>query len=170
MKLDNHLYEIDFDQDQVNMNEILFHHNNTDISFTFGEESDGTRRLIELLDIIYNDSKNRTVIIDELDRSLHPQMTIKFVETFLKYSENLYTQLIITTYESNLMDLKLLRRDEIWFVERDIILNESRLYSLEKFKVHNTKKVAKDYLIGRYGAVPIFKDFDSYLGDNNADT
>lgn len=66
-------------------------------------------------------------------------MTIKFVETFLKYSKDLMTQLIITTHES-------------------------KLYSLEKFKVHNTKKVAKDYLIGRYGAVPVFKDFDSYLG------
>ena len=49
-------------------------------------------------------------------------------------------------------------------------LNESKLYSLEKFKVHNTKKVAKDYLIGRYGAVPVFKDFNSYLGKQNADT
>lgn len=98
-------------------------------------------------------------------------MTIKFVETFLKYSKKMMTQLIITTHESNLMDLKLLRRDEIWFVDRDIEQNESKLYSLEKFKVHNTKKVAKDYLIGRYGAVPVFKDFDSYLGglDGNAE-
>ncbi|GAU78646.1 ATP/GTP-binding protein [Fusibacter sp. 3D3] len=175
LRLENHLYEIKFNKEEskmheVLMHEILFHHNDSDITFAFGEESNGTRRLIELIDIIYNDSKNRTVIIDELDRSLHPQMTIKFVETFLKYSKNLITQLIITTHESNLMDLKMLRRDEIWFVERDLELNESKLYSLEKFKVHNTKKVAKDYLIGRYGAVPVFKDFDSYLGESNANT
>lgn len=170
LKLENHLYEIEFNEEDSKMHEILFHHNKSDVTFAFGEESDGTRRLIELLDIIYNDSKNRTVIIDELDRSLHPQMTIKFVETFLKYSKELLTQLIITTHESNLMDLKMLRRDEIWFVERDMELNESKLYSLEKFKVHNTKKVAKDYLIGRYGAVPVFKDFDSYLGESNANT
>lgn len=169
--LGNHLFKIEFKTEDVKINEILFKHSYNDETFTFGEESDGTRRLIELLDIIYNDSQNRTVIIDELDRSLHPQMTIKFVETFLKYSKDLMTQLIITTHESNLMDLKLLRRDEIWFVERDIELNESKLYSLEKFKVHNTKKVAKDYLIGRYGAVPVFKDFDSYLGklDGNSE-
>lgn len=162
LKLENHLFEIEFNREETKMHEILFHHDLSDVTFTFGEESDGTKRLIELLDIIYNDSKNRTVIIDELDRSLHPQMTIKFVETFLKYSKDLMTQLIITTHESNLMDLKMLRRDEIWFVERDMELNESKLYSLEKFKVHNTKKVAKDYLIGRYGAVPVFKDFESY--------
>lgn len=165
LKLENHLFEVEFDRNITKMYEVLFKHNDSDITFTFGEESDGTRRLIELLDVIYNDSKNRTVIIDELDRSLHPQMTIKFVDTFLKYSKDLMAQLIITTHESNLMDLKLLRRDEIWFVERDLESNESKLYSLEKFKVHNTKKVAKDYLIGRYGAVPIFKDFDSYLSD-----
>lgn len=170
LKLQNHLFEIEFNREAIEMHEILFKHNDSNVTFTFGEESDGTRRLIELLDIIYNDSKSRTVIIDELDRSLHPQMTIKFVETFLKYSENLMTQLIITTHESNLMDLKLLRRDEIWFVERDMELNETKLYSLEKFKVHNTKKVAKDYLIGRYGAVPVFKDFDSYLGEAYGDT
>ena len=170
VRLDNHLFEIEFKCDGVVMNEILFKHDDSDVKFTFGEESDGTRRLIELLDVIYNDANNRTVIIDELDRNLHPQMTIKFVETFLKYSQNLNTQLIITTHESNLMDLQLLRRDEIWFVSRDPEYNESRLYSLEKFKVHNTKKVAKDYLIGRYGAIPVFKDFGSYLSSLNDHT
>lgn len=170
LRLENHLFEVEFDADELKLNEILFMHSNSDVTFTFGEESDGTRRLIELLDVIYNDSKNKTVIIDELDRSLHPQMTIKFVETFLKYSKDLMTQLIITTHESNLMDLKLLRRDEIWFVERDIEENESKLYSLEQFKVHNTKRISNDYLIGRYGAVPVFKDFDSFLGSNNVNT
>lgn len=170
LRLEDHLFEIEFNAKETKMHEVLFKHNNSEVTFTFGEESDGTRRLIELLDVIYNDSKNRTVIIDELDRSLHPQMTIKFVETFLKYSECLMTQLIITTHESNLMDLKRLRRDEIWFVERDIEENESKLYSLEQFKVHNTKKVSKDYLIGRYGAVPVFKDFDSFIGGINANS
>lgn len=170
MKLDNHLFEIEFSRKEIKMNEILFKHNKENVTFTFGEQSDGTRRLIELLDIIYNDLKNRTVIIDELDRSFHPQMTIKFVETFLEYRKDLMTQLIITTHESNLMDLNVLRRDEIWFVEREPELNESKLYSLEKFKVHNTKKVAKDYLIGRYGAVPVFKDFDSCLGKPDGNT
>lgn len=165
LRLQDHYYEIDI-RKETKIQEILFNHNEMkDITFTFGEESDGTRRLIELLNVIHGDHKGKTFIIDELDRSLHPQMTIKFVETFLKIAKKKDTQLIITTHESNLMDLKILRRDEIWFVERDHKLDESKLYSLEEFKVHNTKKVVNDYLIGRYGAVPIFKDFESYLGD-----
>ncbi|MGM0380118.1 MAG: AAA family ATPase [Bacillota bacterium] len=168
LRLQDHLYEMDLtkEENDTEIKEILFNHNdNKNISFTYGQESDGTRRLIELLNVIHGEHTGKTFVIDELDRSLHPQMTIKFVETFLKIAKEKQTQLIITTHESNLMDLKILRRDEIWFVERHHKLNESRFYSLEEFKVHNTKKVVKDYLIGRYGAVPVFKDFESYMGD-----
>lgn len=93
-------------------------------------------------------------------------MTKKFIETFFKVTKNRNTQLFITTHESNLLDLQLLRQDEIWFVERD---NEytSRLYSLDNFKVRYDKKIDKDYLEGRYGAIPIFKNFDLAVGDGN---
>ncbi len=166
LRLQDLLFEINISEDLIDIKEILLKHNENDkVAFTYGEESDGTRRLIELLNVVYTNQEGKTIIIDELDRSLHPQLTIKFVETFLKLSEKQSTQLIITTHESNLMDLNILRRDEIWFVERNHKLNESNLYSLERYKVHNTKKVVKDYLIGRYGAVPVFKDFESYLGD-----
>ena len=60
---------------------------------------------------------------------------------------------------NRLMNLKILRRDEIWFVDRHHKSNETRLYSLDEFKVHNTKNVVKDYLIGRYGAVPIIRTY-----------
>jgi AAA15 family ATPase/GTPase len=56
------------------------------------------------------------------------------------------------------MDQDLLRRDEIWFVERDNH-NNSRLYSLDKFKERYDKKISKAYLEGRYGAIPVFKNF-----------
>ncbi len=102
-------------------------------------------------------------VIDELNRSLHPQMTIKFVETFLKFSEEKMTQLIVTTHESNLMDLNILRRDEIWFAEKEKN-NDTSLYTLEKFKIRYDKVVAKDYLAGRYGAVPVFQDFEYVWG------
>ena len=118
-----------------------------------------------MLDVFLNDDKDKVFIIDELDRSLHPQMTIKFVETFLKISEGKSTQLIITTHESNLMDLKILRRDEIWFAEKERD-NTTSLYTLEKFKIRYDKAVAKDYLAGRYGAVPVFKDFEYIWGRN----
>ena len=153
------------------MKKLLFQHGEDETLYEFGEESDGTQRLIELLDIILNESKDMVFIIDELDRSFHPQMTRKFVETFLKRTEKKNTQLIITTHESNLMDLSLLRRDEIWFAEKEND-NSTRLYTLEKFKIRYDKVINKDYLAGRYGAVPVFKDFD-YLwgeGENNGET
>lgn len=56
------------------------------------------------------------------------------------------------------MDLNILRRDEIWFAEKEQD-NSTTLYTLDKFKIRYDKVIAKDYLMGRYGAVPVFKDF-----------
>ncbi len=158
------LFEIDLDESGTRkITKLMFQHGSDESKYEYGEESDGTQRLIELLDVILNESSDKVFVIDELDRSLHPQMTIKFVETFLKFSESNTTQLIITTHESNLMDLNILRRDEIWFAEKEYTNNTS-LYTLEKFKIRYDKVVAKDYLAGRYGAVPAFKDFEYVWG------
>lgn len=105
------LLEILYKQEYIS-NMLMFKHGTDESEYEYGEESDGTKRLIELLDVILHDDEEKVFIIDELDRSLHPQMTIKFVETFLKFSKEKNTQLIITTHESNLMDLNILRRDE----------------------------------------------------------
>lgn len=154
------LFELDYDENGTKkIAKLMFQHGMDESKYEYGEESDGTQRLIELLDVILNDDEEKVFIIDELDRSLHPQMTIKFVETFLKFSKEKTTQLIITTHESNLMDLSILRRDEIWFAEKELD-NSTKLFTLEKFKIRYDKVVAKDYLAGRYGAVPVFKDFE----------
>ena len=164
LKFGNTLFELDYDEvGTKKIVKLLFQHGKDESSYEYGEESDGTQRLIELLDVILNDDEEKVFIIDELDRSLHPQMTIKFVETFLKFSEEKNTQLIITTHESNLMDLNILRRDEIWFAEKETD-NHTNLYTLEKFKIRYDKVVSKDYLAGRYGAVPVFKDFEYVWG------
>lgn len=142
---------------------LMFQHGADESKYEYGEESDGTQRVIELLDVILNDDEDKVFVGDELDRSLHPQMTIKFVETFLKFSVEKATQMIITTHESNLMDLNILRGDEIWFAEKEQD-NNTKLYTLEKFKIRYDKVVSKDYLAGRYGAVPAFKDFEYVWG------
>lgn len=165
LRTEKQYFEFNYEKDNWNVKKLLFKHGkNSEAMFEYGEESDGTRRLIELLDVIQNNNDNKIFLIDELDRSFHPQMTRKFIETFFKTSINKETQLFITTHESNLLDLQLLRQDEIWFIERN---NEyvSRLYSLDNFKVRYDKKIDKDYLEGRYGAVPIFKDFGLLKGD-----
>ena len=159
------LFELDYDgKSAKRVSKLLFKHGNDETSYEYGEESDGTQRLIELLDIILNDDEDKVFVVDELDRSLHPQMTRKFVETFMNFSKKNTTQLIITTHESNLMDLTMLRRDEIWFAEREQN-NTTTLYPLEKFKIRYDKVVSKDYLLGRYGAVPVFKDFEYVWGN-----
>ena len=119
---------------QKKIEKLMFKHGLDETAYEFGEESDGTRRLIELLAVILNDKEDMVFVVDELDRSFHPKMTIKFVETFLKLSQKSNTQLIITTHESNLMDLKILRRDEIWLAERKLD-NTTTLFPFDKYKV-----------------------------------
>lgn len=158
------LFEIEYGEERAEViSKLLFKHGDDESYYEYGEESDGTQRLIELMDIILNDDKEKVFIIDELDRSLHPQMTRKFVDTFLRFANNDKTQLIITTHESNLMDLEMLRRDEMWFAEREKD-NTTSLCSLEKYKIRYDTVVSKNYLAGRYGAVPVFKDFDYVWG------
>lgn len=81
------------------------------------KESDGTIRLLDLLEVLLS-NKNKTYVIDELDRCLHPSLSYKFIKIFLQKAEKSNIQLIVTTHESRLMDFDLLRRDEIWFVNK----------------------------------------------------
>lgn len=91
-------------------------------------------------------------MIDELDRCLHPSLTYKFVDTFLQLAEKRAVQLIVTTHESRLLDFDLLRRDEIWFVNKRKS-GESDIYSLEEYNTRFDQKIDKAYLGGRYGGV-----------------
>lgn len=133
--------------------------------FEFKDESDGTRRLFDLIPLIKNFNENVTVVIDEFDRSLHPKLTKKFFELFFSYLGDSKTQLIVTTHESTLLDLDLIRRDEIHFVEKDES-GASKIFSLNQFKIRYDKKIEKAYLLGRYGAIPIFKVFDEFKESN----
>lgn len=128
------------------------------IVFDIEDESDGTRRLFDFIPALHELTKmNSIYVIDELDRSLHSKLTYSIFEIFLELTKYNESQLIATTHESLLLDLDLLRRDEIWFTEK--IDNQTRLFSLDEFKVRNDKIIRKDYLLGRYGAIPIFKSF-----------
>lgn len=128
-----------------------------DVLFGMIEESDGTRRLLDLLPGVAN-PKDRVFIIDELDRSLHSKLSYKLVEIFLN-TTNSESQLITTTHESHLLDQSLLRRDEIWFVEKDQ-RGASHVYSLEEYAPRLDKDIEKGYMMGRYGAIPIFGNLD----------
>jgi AAA15 family ATPase/GTPase len=126
--------------------------------FELKDESDGTRRLLDFIPLISKFTEDYTIIIDEFDRSLHPKLSRAFFELFYK-PEQSNAQLIVTTHESTLLDLELLRRDEIWFVEKGDD-DSSSLFSLNKFKIRYDSKIEKAYLLGRYGAVPVFRSFE----------
>jgi hypothetical protein len=124
------------------------------VTLPFDEESDGTRRLTHLLPALFQlRSEKKVYVIDEIDRSLHPLLSRKFIEFFLHACKGNGRQIIVTTHESNLMDLSLLRRDELWFTEKDHE-GATSLYSLSDFKVRTDLKIDKGYLYGRFGAIP----------------
>ena len=125
-------------------------HNNSKYSFEAYEESDGTIRVLELLDILLTD--NKVYLIDELDSSLHPILVKGLLKLFLE--SNKQNQLIITTHELRTLDFDLVRRDEIWFTEKKED-GSTKLYSLEEFKdvARFDRKIDKAYLEGRFGAV-----------------
>jgi uncharacterized protein len=130
------------------------------VDFAIDEESEGTQRLINLIPALFILSRNpeKVIFLDELDRRLHPLLSRKFLEFALQYKNNKNkNQLIFTTHDTNLLDLDLLRRDEIWFVEKNA-QGASHLYSLAEFKIRPDLKIEKGYLNGRFGAIPFFGD------------
>jgi len=154
MRTEHNLYSIKFDDEKdLSFKRIKFCHYMEDDFYTLGEESDGTVRLLELYDIIKN-NEGKVFIVDELDRSLHPNLTFNFIKSYLKSENN--SQLIVSTHEDRILDLSIMRRDEIWFIEKNDI-GESKLYSLEEFKTRFDKDIMNAYLDGRYGSVPKFK-------------
>ncbi|WP_346892569.1 AAA family ATPase [Clostridium sp. UBA871] len=149
------IFEIDENYNIVTKT-IEFEHGNYG-TFNICEESDGTRRILELIEILFSENNNKIYVIDEIDRSLHPLLTYKFIESYLKSLAKKNIQLIVTTHESRLLDLDLLRRDEIWFINKNSN-NESELYSLEQFNERFDKRIDKSYLLGRYNAIPNFDE------------
>ena len=139
--------------DDVSVERMVFDHNG--VPFDFHEESDGTRRLMDLAPLLNPyEGDDLTYVIDELDRSLHPLLTRRLMEDFLGMSTVCRRQLIATVHESGLIDLNLLRRDEIWFTENND--EGTELFSLEDFNERGNCRVDRSYLNGRYGAVPCF--------------
>lgn len=135
---------------------LVLKHGKSVFDFNFAEESDGTKRLFDLIDMLMTERQDTVFIVDELERSLHPKLTEHFLQLFMEAHKGARMQLVFTTHEDTIMDQELFRRDEIWFVERDAD-NASKIYSLDRFKERYDKKLSKAYLEGRYGAIPVFR-------------
>lgn len=128
------------------------------VSFRISEESDGTNRLFDLIPILILVLQDAIVLVDELDRSLHPIVSRLFVKSVFKSNREHEAQVIVTTHDASLLDVDLLRRDSIWFVRKNYKMR-SELYSLNEYvKVRNDKALQKAYLAGLYGAVPMIPE------------
>lgn len=124
-------------------------------------ESEGTKKIIEIAGPIFDAILNgKILIVDELDAKLHPFLTRKIVGLFMdKKINSKGAQLIFATHDTNLLNIRFLRRDQIWFTEKDKT-DSTDLYSLVEFrdesgnKIRNDRNIEKDYINGRYGAIP----------------
>jgi len=144
---------------------LIFLHNVNEtknlIPFPAEYESEGTKRLFmfagPLMDILEN---GRVLFIDELDKSLHPSM-LRFIVEFIHNPKlNRHNaQIIFTTHDSSILDNSLLRRDQVWFVEKDKE-QSTQLYPLTDFKPRQHEALQKGYLEGRYGALPFIGELN----------
>lgn len=124
-------------------------------------ESEGTNKIMDLSGPIFDTLKSgKVLIIDELDAKLHPLITTHIVNLFNSPETNPNNaQLLFATHDTNLLNSEIFRRDQIWFTEKDNI-EQTDLYSLYDFnlpdgsKVRNDSNLEKNYIRGRYGAIP----------------
>ena len=130
------------------------------IEFDDDEESDGTRALFAFagpwLDVI---NQSRVLVVDELDSSLHP-LVVRHLVAMLQ-NGGTQAQLLFTTHDTTLLSQKLLRRDQVWFVEKNG-QREARLYPLSDFSPRENEAIERGYLNGRYGGIPNLQDLDFY--------
>ena len=137
------------------------------VQFETRDESDGTLRLMHLAPILCDmQESGRVYVVDELDRSMHPLLSRLYVEQFLKAvrQRRAKAQLIVTTHEPGRLDLERIRRDEIWFVQKDA-QGASSISSLAEYKaeVRSDLRVGRGYLNGRFGAIPLIAGVDQLL-------
>ncbi len=128
------------------------------VEFTQEEESDGTRALFAFagpwLDVI---EEERVLVVDELDTSLHPLLVHYLVK--LLHHQDSKAQLIFTTHDTTILSQKILRRDQIWFMEKND-KNATELYPLSDYSPRDNEAIERGYLNGRYGGIPFLKDLD----------
>lgn len=135
------------------------------VLFELFDESDGTLRLIDFIPVLYVLERYPvTVMIDEMDQSIHPSLLKEFIAQ-IQENPNKIGQLIITTHESNLLDLDLFRQDEIWFAEKNKD-GATHLYPLSEYNVRPDLDIRKGYLSGRFGAIPFLADLKNLRVEN----
>jgi AAA15 family ATPase/GTPase len=127
----------------------------SDVPFDSRDESDGTNRMMDFVPVILDLLKGGNVfIIDEMERSLHPNIIYDIIDLYLEKCQSVHSQLIVASHEASLLNKNLLRQDEIWFTHKGEKTGATEISSLEEYSVRFDKEIRKDYLLGRYKAIP----------------
>lgn len=121
-----------------------------------GDESDGTRKLMALAPAIESVlKKGGLLLVDELERELHPVLVNYIISKFqVKQTNPLGAQIVCTTHNTDLMNEQMLRKDQLYFVDKCRNSGESELYSISEFATKTSENIQKGYLLGKYGATP----------------
>lgn len=130
--------------------------NQKQYTLQLGQESVGTQRFFSRIGL-WMDAMNSgaVLVVDEIEASMHPLLTRHLIEMIQDQTINQnHAQLIFTTHDTGLLNLKLLRRDQIWFAEKDEKSMQTDIYALTEFSPRKEENIAKGYLQGRYGAIP----------------
>lgn len=147
-----------FDKDDLKEIQVFTVHKSSNseeqVYFDMEDESEGTQRLFEMagpwLDVL---QEGEVLIVDELDRSIHPVLARSLVKMFNDPEINKKNaQLIFTTHDTTLLDPEMFHREQVWFTEKD--RNMTNLYSLLEFQPREDESLQRGYLLGRYGAIP----------------
>ncbi len=139
---------------------------NKDYPLMLNEESLGTQQLFIFAPLLKQAfSQGRTLVIDEIEKSLHPSIVKLIINAFRDKKLNINEgQLIMTTHQTSVLDLDIFRRDQVYFTEKDFNTGVTDLYSLDKHSIRKTENIEKNYLQGRYGAIPFAHSEDVING------
>lgn len=148
------MYILELHGEEISCKTLKFKHAHSTSLFSLRDESDGTIRLLDLLEVLLANSQNMVYVIDEVSRCLHPLLTKRFIGDFLDLAIERNIQLIVTTHEADLLDLDLLRQDEIGFIAKREGNGTSKIFGLSEFGTRFDKRIRKAYLEGQYGAIP----------------
>ena len=155
---------VDKTEDKNNIYTYHFNKQGNLVRFPFEKESAGTRKAVAIFGLVkFAIEHEKGLIIDELNNQLHPLLQKYIIDLF--YTSNTKAQLIYTTHDTTLLDKQYVRRDQVWFTDKNEY-GESTLYSLADYKIRNDKSFTKDYLSGVFDAIPHLKKFTHWENGN----
>ena len=145
-----------YDENNQSTGNVIFDFNTS--------ESIGTQKFFNLSGpVIDTLEKGNILIIDEMDSRLHPVLSRSIVKLFNSHNNSKNSQLIFASHDTCLLNKDIFRRDQIWFTEKDRY-EITELYSLLEYRVRNDASFAKDYILGKYGALPFIENY-SFLSE-----